>query len=82
MPLLNKKQIYSMLNDSLLIVYPKAKNPYQAAKMHLESLKETLCETSNSSKDYDLIVSEIIYFEWYIKSDDIAIMKKLNIINN
>jgi hypothetical protein len=80
--LLNKKIVYSIINDCLLAKYPSAKNPYNAVKMHLEVLRETIVAPDISNKNYDLLVSEILYFEWYIKSDDIAIIEKLQISQN
>lgn len=82
MTILNKKMIYALINDALLSAYPEAKKPYAAVKMHLEALREELHDTNSRSLKYELIISEILYFEWYIKSDNVAILKQLEISSN
>lgn len=79
---LNNKVVYEVILKALTQSYPEAENSYEAAKMHLQNLKNMIGGNEVTGKDYDHLIAETLYFEWFVKLCEQQFYKQYHVSQN
>lgn len=80
--ILNKKCVLCTVIKELKDAYPEERNAYQAAKQHLVTLRDLLTNYDEKGNDYNLTVTEILFFEWLVKETKETLLKEYQVSQN